>query len=154
MISIEASIRTQLLTKATVTAIVGSANSARIRPYKLWQKDDIRTGPAIVIKVNTKSEEENTDLNCEGGLVNADISVMCVATELEDAQSLELAVKNNGTVKGSGLSHSEWVIEGSRNVQSCCYLNTTYDFVTFSDDSDEGFYFADAHYMVLYDELI
>lgn len=154
MVEIEASIRTQLLTKSAVTAIVGSGSSARIRPYTLDQDDDIRTGPGIVIKVNNESEEDTTDLECTSGLVQADVSILCIAQTSAEAKALARAVKNNGTKPGTGLSHSEWNIEGIREVQSCCYTNTMHGFVSYTDDSDEGFYFADAHYLIQYDETI
>ena len=147
--SIEASIRAKLLNQSAVTAIV----EQRIRPYKLDQKDDIRTGAAIIIKVNR--EEDQNDLGCEGGIVIADVSVICVASKREDARALARAVKVNGNVPGTGLAHSEWnEFTVPLDVQSCCFTYAEYDFTPYADDSDEGYYWADCHYTVIYTEAI
>jgi hypothetical protein len=151
--SIEASVRAKLLNQSAVTSIVGSGGNARIRPYKLWQKDDIRTGPAIIIKVNR--EEDQNDLECEGGIVISDVSVICIAEERADARALAQAVKFNGTAPGTGLAHSAWnELTVPLDVQSCCFIYAEYDFTPYSDDSDEGFYWADCHYTVIYTEAI
>ena len=151
--SLEASIRAKLLNQSAVTAIVGSGSSARIRPYKLWQKDNMRDGPAIIIKVNR--EEDQNDLACEGGIVIADVSVMCGAEEMSDTRALMRAVKTNNTVPGTGLAHSDWNETGyPLNVQSCCFVYAEYDFMPYGDDSDEGVYVADCHYTVIYDDAI
>lgn len=151
--SIEASIRAKLLHQTAVTAIVGSGSAARIRPYKLWQKDDISSGAAIIVSVNR--EEDQNDLECEGGIVIADVSVICVAQEREDARALARAVKTNGSSPGTGLAHSEWnEATAPLNVQSCCYVFAEHGFVPYGDDSDDGYYFSDCHYTVIYDEAI
>lgn len=151
--TIESSIRARLLNLAAVTAIVGSGSDARIRPHKLWQKDDLKDGPAIMVVVNR--EEDQNDLNCEGGLIIADISVMCVANTNDAARSLAKAVKYNGTSPGTGLAHAEWNLPTAPlAVESCCYVYTECGFVFFADESDEGYYYADCHYTVIYAESV
>lgn len=151
--SIEKSIRSKLLLQSSVTAIVGSGTSARIRPYKLWQKDDITESPAVVIRVNR--EEDQNDMEYEGGLIIADVSVVAIAMELEDTRDLAKRIKTNNTNPGTGLAHGEWnTLAVPLNVQSCCCLYTEYDFIFFGDDSDEGYYVADTHYTIIYDETI
>ncbi len=149
--SIEDSIRAQLLTKTAVTAIVGTSTAARIRPYKLWQKDNIATGSAILFRVNRETPQN--DLTHTGGLVEADVSIISCAQELADARALHEAVRLNGTNPGTGLAGDEWSLLGI-DVQSCCLVYADPDFQFYRDDSDEGFYLMDAHYTLLYGETI
>lgn len=151
--SIEASIRAKLLNQSAVTAIVGSGSNARIRPYKLWQKDELKDGPAIIIKVNR--EDDQNDIECEGGTVIADVSVICIAEERADSRALMRAVKYNGTTPGTGLAHGNWNEAASPlEIESCCFVYAEFDFTFYSDDSDEGYYWADCHYTVIYTEAI
>lgn len=151
--TIESAVRAQLLNLSAVTAVVGDDSDARIRPHKLWQKDNLKDGPAIMVVVNR--EEDQNDLNCEGGLVIADVSVMCVAQENDAARQLARAVKTNGTIPGTGLAHSEWNLpEAPLQVDSCCYTYTECGFVFYNDSSDEGYYYADCHYTIIYAETI
>ncbi len=146
--SIEDSIRTQLLTKTAVTAIAGT----HIRPYKLDQKqDNIETSPAIIVQVNR--ETPLNDLSHTGGLIEADVSIICCAKELADARALAEAVRVNGNNPGDGLAGSEWTQSGI-TVESCCLVFTEPNYIPFRDDSDEGFYLMDAHYTLLYGETI
>lgn len=140
---IEESLRLQLLTKPTVTALVGNGSDARIRPYKLWQKDDLENGPAIIVRVNR--EEHQNDMDDTGGLVIGDVSIVACAETLRVARSVSEAVRLNGG--GGGLAGDEWNAAGVE-VAGCALTYSQADFVSYGDDSDEGFYVVDSHYTV------
>jgi hypothetical protein len=100
-VSIESDIRTALLSMSAVTALVGTGNSARIRPYKLDDRDD-KTEEHVIIEVDN-SEPQN-DLTGKGGLTFADVNISCRAMTPTAANALALAVKRNGTSPGTGLA--------------------------------------------------
>lgn len=148
---IEACLRAQLLTLSAVTALVGSGASARIRPYRLWQKDDISAGAALIVRVNR--DEPQNDLTHRGGVVISDVSIIACAETIEQARALAEAVRANGTDPGTGMAGSEFVAAGV-TVESCCLTFSEPDFVPYGDDSDEGFFVVEAHYSVIYGEVM
>lgn len=149
---IEAALRTLLISFPTVTAIVGTGTSARIRPYKLWQKDELAVSDAIIIRVNT--EEPQNDLSGSGGQVMADVSVLSCSSTLRNARTLAECCRTNLMANpAEGLEAFDGnmasvaigqILSGARSV----------DFIFYGDDSDEGYYVVDAHYSVTYTEAI
>lgn len=148
---IEASIRAKLLTLSAVTALVGSGAAARIRPYKLWQKDDVSGDGALIVRVNR--EEPQNDLTYRGGLVRGDVSIVACAETIEAARALAAAVRSNNTDAGTGLAGSDWEL-ADVTVQSCLHTFNEPDFIPYSDDSDEGYFVVDSHYELMYEETL
>lgn len=159
--AIEAALVTLLKTFGAVTAIVGSGDAACIRPYKLWQKDNLKTSDAIVIEVN--SEEPQNSLDFRGGLIVADVSVKSVSEQLDGARVLAGACRDNGT--SSETTHSTGLEawppdENTNNVIAGVQIDgissgtRQVSFVYYSDESDEGYYIVDSHYTVIYQETV
>lgn len=99
--SLEADIRTALLTLDAVTALVGTGDSARIRPYQLAAIDD-REEEHIIVEVDSEPREHSLDGgNC---LVLATVNLSCRAMTRDAARTLAAAVKTNGTTPGTGLA--------------------------------------------------
>lgn len=96
-----ADIRTALLAMDTVTALVGTGASARIRPYKFDQSDDLSESH-IVIDINSQRRENSVD--GLGGLVYASVSISCRDRDSVEAETLAEAVRVNGTDPGTGLA--------------------------------------------------
>lgn len=150
--AIEAALVTLLKSYAAVTAIVGHGDDAHIRPYKLWQKDNLLESDALLIRVN--SENPENDLSHHGGLVVADVSVISCSLTLANARRLAEACRTNMTANpGEGLEAYDG-LSASVQIESIASGTRSPDFVPFSDDSDEGFYIVDAHYSVLYQETV
>lgn len=141
---IEESLRKQLLTKSAVTALVVD----RIRPYKPGQLDIL---PFIIIRSNR--EENQNSLDYKGGLVQGDVSVVACAETIEGARALATAVRTNNTDPGTGLAGDEWTLSDV-TVQACLLLFTEMDFIPFEEGGDEGYYVADAHYKIDFEEVI
>jgi hypothetical protein len=100
--SLEGDIRTALLTMDAVTALVGTGNSARIRPYELQSIDD-RKEPHIIVQVDSQPRENTLD-GTGGALINADVNLSCRAMTRQAARELADAVKTNGTDPGTGMA--------------------------------------------------
>lgn len=99
--SLEGDIRTALLAMNSVTALVGTGDSARIRPYRLQQSDD-STSEHIIVEVDTRRPQN--DLLGKGGLTYADVVISCRAQTRTLANALKEAVKFNGANPGTGLA--------------------------------------------------
>jgi hypothetical protein len=140
---IEESLRQQLLTKSAVTALVVD----RIRPYKPSQLDTL---PFIIIRSNR--EENQNSLDYRGGLVQGDISVVAAAETIEGARVLATAIRSNNTDPGTGLAGDEWTLAGV-TVQASLLLFTEMDFIPFEEGGDAGYYVADAHYKIDFEEV-
>jgi hypothetical protein len=148
-LTIESGLVSLLKSFGAVTAIVGAGTTAKIRPYKLWQKDAL---PAVIVAVN--SEEPDNDLSHHGGLVKADVSVIACAAEMIDARALAAACRTNSTSNpGEGLEGFSGLV-GDVTINSIASGTRMPNFISFGDDSDEGYYVVDAHYTVIYQESI
>lgn len=99
--SLEGDIRAALLDMSAVTALVGTGDSARIRPYKLY-KDDDKSEEHIIIEVD--DEEKANDLSGVGGLEFATVTIDCRAITAAQADALAEAVRVNGADPGTGLA--------------------------------------------------
>lgn len=141
--SIEADIRTLLLTFNAVTALVGTSYSARIRPYRLQQDDD-ETSEHIVIEVDNV-DHLNT-LDGLGGRVYADVTLRCIAPTLTRANALAEAVRVNGTNPGTGMAGYTGTVNG--HTFDSVLENETANFVPSDDARDEGYYSVLCSYTV------
>lgn len=107
--SVEADLRTVLLTLNAVTALTGTGAAARIRPDKLHQ-DDNADEEHIIIEID--NEEHLNDLTGRGGRIMADVTLRCLAKTKAEARALAEAVKLNGTNPGTGLAGYEGTVNG------------------------------------------
>lgn len=99
--SLDGDIRTALLAMSAVTDLVGTGDSARIRPFMLDDRDD-KTEEHIIIEVDTQRPQN--DITGIGGLTYADVNISCRAMTPTLARALAVAVKRNGTSPGTGLA--------------------------------------------------
>lgn len=99
--SLEGDIRTALLDMSDVTALVGTGNSARIRPRELAAIDD-RQEEHIIIEVDSQPRENSLD--GEEAFITADVNLSLRAMTLAGVKALASAVKTNGTTPGTGLA--------------------------------------------------
>ena len=140
---IEESVRLRLIAKSAVSALVGE----RIRPYKPAQTDVL---PFVIIRSN--SEVNVNTLDYRGGLVQADISVVAAAETIAGARALATAIRTNNTDPGTGLAGDSWD-QADVTVQACLLERTEMDFIPYEEGSDEGYYVADAHYKIDFEEV-
>ena len=99
--SLEGDIRTALLNMSAVTALVGTGDDARIRPYSLRDADN-QAAAHIIVEVG--QDRPQNDLTGLGGLTYSDVNISCRATTPGNARALANAVKRNGTSPGTGLA--------------------------------------------------
>jgi hypothetical protein len=109
-VSVEADLRTFLLTLNTVTALVGTGDAARIRPDVLWEEDD-KTEEAIIIEVD--NEDILTTIDGKGGRRMADVTLRCRARTKAEARALSEAVRVNGADPGTGMAGMVETINGT-----------------------------------------
>jgi len=146
-VSIESDLRTYLLTLSSVTDKVGTGGDARIRPDRLHESDD-ESLQAIIIEANV--DDPMNTLDGKGGLVYADVTLRCRATEKEDARSLAEAVRTNETDPGTGLAGYTGTA-GSSTIGAV--LEDTRTTFTMKDDgSDNGWYDVLANYVISFSE--
>jgi len=94
-VNIETELRKALLGMTAVTAIVGE------RVWDEWFRSS--AVPAIVFEID--SENRENDISGRGGLVFADVNVICRADTRAASRALAEAVRTNGsTSPGSGLA--------------------------------------------------
>lgn len=142
---IEESLRTYLLTLEAVTALVGTGDSARIRPDRLHQDEDL---PAVVIEVDY--EDHLNDLDGKGGLVYADVNVKCRAETKAVSRQLAEAIRTNDTDPGTGLAGYTGTA-GDQTIGAVLEDETT-GFRPAGDGSDRGYYDTDMSFMISYNE--
>lgn len=141
--SVEADLRTFLLTLGTVTSKVGEGDAARIRPDVLAQGDD-ETKPAIIIEVD--SERPTNTLRGTGGRIYADVTLRCRAREKEDARALAEAVRVNGANPGTGMAGMTQTINGT--VYDAVLEDKQTSKTPVAEGSDEFYYDVFCNYTV------
>ena len=145
--SVEGDLRTLLLTFTPVTALVGTGNSARIRPDKLAQMDDDRL-QSIIIEVD--SEEPQNMLDGTSLRRYADVTLVCQASTKAEARALALAVKLNGTAPGTGLAGYGGTVNSVRYDAWLDDEQTSYASV--DEESDEAYYYVFSNYKITWAE--
>lgn len=145
--SIEADLRTVLLTFSSVTALVGTSYSARIRPYRL-QQDDAGTSEHIIIE--TDNVDHLNTLDGLGGRIYADVTLRCIGPTLARANALAEAVRTNGTNPGTGLAGYTGTVNG--HTFDAFLESESVNFVPSDDGRDEGHYSVLAAYTVTVEE--
>lgn len=145
--SVEADLRTLLLTFSPVTALVGTGDSARIRPDKLAQGDD-DTLQAIIIEV----DDERPQNTLEGTSLRryADVTVRCQARTKAQARAVALAVKLNGTDPGTGLAGYTGTLSGT--VYDAWLEDEQTSFSPVEEGSDEAYYYVFSNYVMTWAE--
>jgi len=138
---IEESLRTYLLTLSAVTDLVGTGDTARIRPDRLHEDDAL---PGIIIEVD--NERPQNDLSGVGGLVYADVNIKCRAATKSGSRSLAEAIRTNNTNPGTGLAGYRGTA-GSQTIGAVLDgMQTSY--MPAGDESDEGYYDTDCSYII------
>lgn len=135
-------LRDFLLTRTAVTAIAGQ----RIRPGALAQRDAL---PGIVLRVET--QERMNDLSGEGGLVDAEVTVLAVSEDAVEAWRLAEAVRTNDTDPGTGLAGYTGAA-GEGLLDSCVLESDEYDVVEKKEGSDEYWHIVASRYRVMFSE--
>lgn len=141
--SIEADLRTALLSMSAVTALVGTSYSARIRPYRL-QQDDAGSNEHIIIE--TDNVDHLNTLDGLGGRIYADVTLRCIAPTLARANALAEAVRTNNTNPGTGLAGYSGTVNGHQF--DAVLESESVNFVPSDDARDEGYYSVLASYNV------
>lgn len=131
--SIEADLRTLLLTFDAVTALTGTGSSARIRPYHIHTDDDI-TAEHITIDVDTI--RHLNDIDGTSQRIYADVTLRCCAATRTKANALAEAVRVNGTDPGTGLAGYTGTVNG--HVFDAVLEDETTAWEPYSDGSDRG----------------
>lgn len=147
--SVEADLRTYLLTLGTVTALVGTGASARIRPDRLQQSDDEKQ-PAIIIEVD--DEVPLNTLDGKGGRRYADVTLRCRARQKQQSRALSEAVRLNGTDPGTGLAGYSGTM-GSGTYDAWLDDEQT-SFTPDLEGGDQGYYEVFSNYKITFAEVI
>lgn len=151
MATVEANLRTLLLTFSGVTSMVGTGDAARIRPDRLHQDDDkIPSGKGGVI-IEIDSEDPLNDLSGVGGRVYANVNIKCRAATKAVARALAESIRSNDTDPGTGLSG----YNGTPNSDEIDVVleDMTTSFAPAGEGSDQGYYDIDCSYSVTYAEV-
>lgn len=139
--SIEGDLRTALLAMNAVTALVGTGDSARIRPYKLEESDDPEE-EHIIIEVD--DEDHLNALDAKGGRIMATVNISCRAMTIAEARALAEAVRMNGTSPGTGLGP----YGGSGAAFDSWLDSEAVSVLSFDDGSDRAWYTVEQSYTV------
>ena len=145
--AVEADLRTLLLTLNAVTALVGTGDSARIRPDKLAQGDDDSL-QAIIIEVD--DERPQNDLSGTSLRRYADVTIRCQARTKAQARAVALAVKLNGTDPGTGLAGYTGTVSGT--LYSIYLEDEQTSMSPVEEGSDEAYYNLFSNYVVTWAE--
>ena len=145
--SVEGDLRTLLLTFTPVTALVGTGDSARIRPDKLAQGDDDSL-QSIIIEVD--SEQPQNMLDGTSLRRYADVTLVCQARTKAQARALALAIKLNGTDPGTGLAGYGGTVNSVRYDAWLDDEQTSYASV--DEESDEAYYYVFSNYKITWAE--
>lgn len=145
--SVEADLRTLLLTFDALTALVGTGDSARIRPDKLAQGDDDKL-QAIIIEV----DDEQPQNTLEGTSLRryADVTIRCQARTKAQARAVALAVKLNGTDPGTGLAGYVGTVNST--VYDAWLEDEQTSYSPVEEGSDEAYYYVFSNYQITWAE--
>jgi len=144
-VSIEDELCAALLDMSAVSALTGTGDGARIRPYRLHARDN-RKEEHIVIEVD--SEDRENTLDGKGGLVLATVNVSCRAMTRSEVNTLAEAVRINGTNPGTGLAG----YGGSGTTFDSWLEDETPSMTPWGDGSERVWHTVEQGYMVQYTE--
>jgi hypothetical protein len=151
MATVEANLRTLLLTFSGVTTLVGTGDAARIRPDRLHQDaDKIPVGKGGVI-IEVDNEAPLNDLSGVGGRVYADVNLKCRAASKAVARALAESIRSNDTDPGTGLAGYNGTPDADEI--DAVLEDMTTSFTPAGDGSDQGYYDVDCSYSVTYAEV-
>lgn len=151
MATVEANLRTLLLTFSGVTSLVGTGDAARIRPDRLHQDDDkIPTDKGGVI-IEVDSETPLNDLAGVGGRVYADVNIKCRSATKAVARALAESIRSNDTDPGTGLAGYNGTPDSDEI--DAVLEDTTPSFTPAGEGSDQGYYDVDCSYLVTFAEV-
>ena len=136
MADIAIAIRTELLTEATITAIVGQRIYCDAMP---------QTATLPAIEMTIVSDVPEMQLSDITGLTQARIELLCIADRRTTARALAQAIRTCGIATIKGLYTSVWI----RGVA----IGESYDTVILpTDGTDERRYQTAVHLLVAYME--
>lgn len=125
MAAMEEALCSYILSKAAVTALIGSGDAARLYPIVLPQDCDLADGAAATYEIIT-SDETHT-LTDRAGIVQSRVKITSFAQTHSAATTLARAIKNCGiaTLKGvsGGVDFRGTVIEEGLS----CFVETPTD---------------------------
>lgn len=101
MAAMEEAMCAYLLTKSSVTDIIGTGDAARLWPMVLPQGYSVSQGPAATYEI-LPSEETHT-ISDRSGLVNSRVQITAFAATYASANALARAIKNCGIVALKGV---------------------------------------------------
>ena len=133
---------TYLLTKAAITAIIGTGSAARLWPAELPQSYSVSQGSAAVYEI-ISTDEQHT-LSDRSGFVQSRVQIATYAATHKAAMTLAREIKNCGITTLKGLSSS--VDFRSVQVESGirCYAEQP------TDGTDSRRYIAEFDFMISY----
>lgn len=146
MATVEANLRTLLLTFSGVTSQVGTGDAARIRPDRLHQDEDL---PGVIIEVD--GEDPLNDLAGVGGRVYAAVNIKCRAATKAVARALAESIRSNDTDPGTGLAGYSGTPDS--DLIDGVLEGMTTSFTPAGEGSDQGYYDVDCSYNVTYAEV-
>lgn len=152
MATVEDNLRTLLLAFSGVTALTGAGDAARIRPDRLHQDDTIpAVGGGVIIEVDNEVPENSLD--GLGGLVYADVNIVCRARQKAIARTLAEAIRTNDTDPGTGLAGYTGTPVGGSQIDAVLEDTSTV-FIPEAEGSDEGWYDVFCSYTVSFAEVV
>ena len=137
MTDIGVNLRTYLLTKSAITALV----SQRIRPDALTEDETL---PAIVYQEGGTEHEET--VAAAGGIVHARVYVDCIDDSRADANTLAETVRTQ--------LHGFRGTLGSATVLGCDLLDRVKDYEPPADGSDDGRYVTTLTFRITASETV
>jgi hypothetical protein len=107
-----------------------------VRVLKMWQREL----PGVIL-IDPAREEYGNTLDGLGGVVAWTGNVIVSAETFDEVRLLLEAIRTNGTDPGSGLAGRAHSL-GTFGIQMATMDNTLFQFVSYDDGSDEGYWFA------------
>lgn len=152
MATIEENLGRLLLTFSGVTALTGTGDAARIRPDRLHQDETIPAKKGAVI-IEVDNEDPQNDLSGTGGLVYANVNLVCRAHEKAIARTLAEAIRTNDTDPGTGLAGYSGTPSGGSQIDAVLE-DSQPTFTPREEGRDEGWYDVNCSYIVSHREVI
>jgi hypothetical protein len=132
-----------LLTKSSITDLIGTGDNARLWPDVLPEGYSVKSdGPAATYQIIDGTDEHTISDRC--GFVQARVQISCFAWKRLIANQLARAIKNSGVIAMKGVSGGV----DFRGVEVARGISTFDDSPT--DGSQEHRYLADFDLMISY----
>lgn len=133
-----------LMTKSTVTSLIGSGEGGRLYPIAIPQDWSVANGPAVAYEIVSSNEEAT--LADRSGFVQSRIKFICHSDTYTNAVATARAIKNCGVCTLKGISGGVDFRGVEIDEGITCYG------ISPSDGSSEWRYIAEIDLMVSYHE--